>query len=114
MEGSLSLNYEAELKNAIQNRNNKEIKDMRGSNKCNPIINLDDESEIKIDGTQTNIKSSEIENDVDMTAMFLQENTALIKVKRWRKIKIFYIIVCVILALLAYASIPILVHFVKL
>ena len=114
MEGSLSLNFEAELKNAIQNRNNKEIKDMRGSNKCNPIINLDDESEIKIDGTQTNIKSSEIENDVDMTAMFLQENTALIKVKRWRKIKIFYIIVCVILALLAYASIPILVHFVKL
>lgn len=113
VEGTLSLSYEAELKKAKQSSKNKEIKIERESNN-NPIFNLGEESEIKVENSQTNIRSSEIENDVDMTAMFLQENTVLIKVKRWRKIKVLYIIICIILALLAYALIPILVYFVQL
>ena len=70
------------------------------------LNHISEESDIKLTDLPSNIKSTIVENDGDMTAMFLQDNTVLMKVNKWRKIKYLYIILCLLLAISAYASIP--------
>lgn len=102
---SMSLNFDSELKNG-----GNEIKLHEDSpiNNNLSLNHISEESDIKLTDLPTNIKSTIVENDGDMTAMFLQDNTVLMKVNKWRKIKYLYIVLCLLLAIAAYASIPLL------
>ena len=102
---SMSLNFDSELKNG-----GNEIKLHEDSpiNNNLSLNHISEESDIKLTDLPSNIKSTIVENDGDMTAMFLQDNTVLLKVNKWRKIKYLYIILCLLLAVSAYASIPLL------
>ena len=102
---SMSLNFDSELKNG-----GNEIKLHEDSpiNNNLSLNHISEESDIKLTDLPSNIKSTIVENDGDMTAMFLQDNTVLMKVNKWRKIKYLYIILCLLLAVSAYASIPLL------
>ena len=101
----MSLNFDSELKNG-----GNEIKLHEDSpiNNNLSLNHISEESDIKLTDLPSNIKSTIVENDGDMTAMFLQDNTVLMKVNKWRKIKYLYIILCLLLAVSAYASIPLL------